>query len=54
MLKSGNDTVPFSYRMHQVGSEWKIEDIYLNGNISQMAQQRSDFASTFATHCAGT
>jgi phospholipid transport system substrate-binding protein len=48
-LKSGNDTIPFNYRMHQVGSAWKIEDIYLNGNISQMAQRRSDFSATFAS-----
>ena len=48
-LKAGNDTIPFNYRMHQVGAEWKIEDIYLNGNISQMAQRRSDFSATFAS-----
>ena len=47
-LKTGKDTIPFNYRMHQVGAEWKIEDIYLNGNISQMAQRRSDFSATFA------
>lgn len=48
-LKTGKDTIPFNYRMHQVGAEWKIEDIYLNGNISQMAQRRSDFTATFAS-----
>lgn len=48
-LKTGKETIPFNYRMHQVGSEWKIEDIYLNGNISQMAQRRSDFSATFAS-----
>ena len=48
-LKAGNDTIPFNYRMHQVGSEWKIEDIYLNGTISQMAQRRSDYSATFAS-----
>ncbi|MBV9549846.1 MAG: ABC transporter substrate-binding protein [Alphaproteobacteria bacterium] len=48
-LKTGSDTIPFNYRMHQVGAEWKIEDIYLNGNISQMAQRRSDFSATFAS-----
>ena len=47
-LKSGADTIPFNYRMHDVGGSWKIEDIYLNGNISQMAQRRSDFSATFA------
>ena len=40
------DTIPFNYRMHQVDGSWKIEDIYLNGNISQMAQKRSDFGAT--------
>jgi phospholipid transport system substrate-binding protein len=48
-LKTGNDTIPFNYRMHEVGGTWKIEDIYLNGNISQMAQRRSDFSATFAS-----
>jgi phospholipid transport system substrate-binding protein len=48
-LKAGNDTVPFNYRMHQVGTAWKVEDIYLNGTISQMAQRRSDFSATFAS-----
>lgn len=47
-LKAGTDTIPFNYRMHDVGGTWKIEDIYLNGNISQMAQRRSDFSATFA------
>lgn len=47
-LKAGKDIVPFNYRMHQVGSAWKVEDIYLNGTISQMAQRRSDFSATFA------
>jgi phospholipid transport system substrate-binding protein len=32
-----------------VGSDWKITDIYLAGNISQMAQKRSDFAGTLAS-----
>jgi phospholipid transport system substrate-binding protein len=32
-----------------VGSDWKITDVYLAGNISQMAQKRSDFASTLAS-----
>ena len=35
--------------MHQVGSDWKITDVYLAGNISQMAQKRSDFAATLAS-----
>jgi len=48
-LVSGKETIPFNYRMRQVNGEWKVFDIFLNGNISQMAQKRSDFASTLAS-----
>ena len=48
-MKTSNDTIAFNYRMHQVGSDWKITDVLLAGNISQMAQKRSDFASTLAS-----
>jgi phospholipid transport system substrate-binding protein len=41
-------TVPFNYRMRQTGGSWKILDIYLNGYISQLATQRSDYGSTLA------
>ena len=43
---SSGDAIPFNYRLHQAGGSWKIIDIYLNGNISQMAQKRSDFGAT--------
>jgi phospholipid transport system substrate-binding protein len=45
----GTETHIFNYRMHQAGSEWKVIDILLEGNISQMAQKRSDFASTLSS-----
>lgn len=45
-LKTSTDTIAFNYRMHQSGSDWKITDVLLAGNISQMAQKRSDFAAT--------
>jgi phospholipid transport system substrate-binding protein len=48
-LKTSDDTIAFNYRTHQVGSDWKITDVYLAGNISQMAQKRSDFAATLAS-----
>jgi phospholipid transport system substrate-binding protein len=38
--------IAFNYRLHQVGNGWKIVDVYLAGNISQLAQKRADFAST--------
>jgi len=48
-MKTSDDTIAFNYRMHQAGSEWKITDVLLEGNISQMAQKRSDFAATLST-----
>ena len=48
-MKTSTDTIAFNYRMHQVGSDWKITDVLLAGNISQMAQKRSDFAATLAS-----
>jgi phospholipid transport system substrate-binding protein len=46
VIASDGTTVPFNYRMHPVDGHWKVVDIYLNGNISQLALQRADFAST--------
>ena len=48
-MKTSRETIAFNYRTHQAGGEWKITDVYLAGNISQMAQKRSDFASTLAS-----
>jgi phospholipid transport system substrate-binding protein len=48
-MKTSKDTIAFNYRTHQVGSDWKVTDVYLAGNISQMAQKRSDFAGTLAS-----
>ena len=45
-LIAKDQTIPFGYRMRQAGGSWKILDIYLNGYISQLAVQRSDFALT--------
>ena len=48
-MQTSSETIAFNYRTHQVGSDWKITDVYLAGNISQMAQKRSDFAATLAS-----
>jgi phospholipid transport system substrate-binding protein len=45
-LITGNETIPFTYRMRQAGSNWKVIDIFLNGYVSQIAKQRSDFGAT--------
>ena len=41
--------IPFNYRVHEANGGWKIVDVYLNGNISQLAQKRSDFGATLKT-----
>lgn len=48
-LIAGKDTIPFNYLMRKSGTSWKVIDIYLNGFVSQMAKQRSDFGSTVTT-----
>jgi phospholipid transport system substrate-binding protein len=45
-LIAKDQTIPFSYRMRQTGGSWKVVDIYLNGFISQLATQRSEYALT--------
>ncbi|MBN9588995.1 MAG: ABC transporter substrate-binding protein [Alphaproteobacteria bacterium] len=49
LVPSSGDPVAFNYRLHQVDGNWKVTDVYLAGNISQMAQKRSDFAGTLKT-----
>ncbi len=48
-LVSGGESIAFNYRLHEVDGGWKVVDVYLAGNISQMAQKRSDFAATLAS-----
>ena len=36
--------VELNYRMHQVGGEWKIIDVYLDGTVSELALRRSEFS----------
>ena len=45
-LVASDQTVTFIYRLRQFGSSWRIIDILLEGNISQLAVYRSDFAAT--------
>jgi phospholipid transport system substrate-binding protein len=46
---AGDEAVAFNYRLHQAGTSWKIVDVYLAGNISQLAQKRADFAATLTS-----
>ena len=45
-LVTKDQSVTFIYRVRQFGGSWKIIDVLLEGNISQLAVYRSDFAAT--------
>ena len=45
IVKSKGDTVSLNYRMREKAGSWQIADVYLDGSISQLATQRSEFHS---------
>lgn len=45
-LVASDQGVSFIYRVRQFGSQWKIIDVLLDGNISQLSVYRSDYAAT--------
>ena len=45
-LVAKDQTVAFIYRMRQLGNDWRIIDVLLDGSISQLSVYRSDFAAT--------
>jgi phospholipid transport system substrate-binding protein len=49
MNPGSSDAIAFNYRLHEAGNSWKIVDVYLAGNISQLAQKRADFAATLSS-----
>ena len=45
IVKSDGDTTTIDYLVHQNEGSWQISDVYLDGTISQLAIQRSEFHS---------
>jgi len=45
MLKAGGEAVNVEYLTRQNGGAWQITDVYLDGSISQLATQRSEFGA---------
>ncbi len=45
IVEADNDPVTINYLMRQNGNSWQISDVYLDGTISQLATQRSEFQS---------
>jgi phospholipid transport system substrate-binding protein len=46
MTAPGKEPISFIYRLDDAHGGWKIDDIYLEGFVSEVATRRSDFAST--------
>jgi phospholipid transport system substrate-binding protein len=45
IVKSNGETTTLNYLMRQNQGSWQISDVYLDGTISQVAVQRSEFNS---------
>jgi phospholipid transport system substrate-binding protein len=45
IVKSNGETTTLDYLMRQNRGAWQISDVYLDGTISQVAVQRSEFSS---------
>jgi phospholipid transport system substrate-binding protein len=44
-IKADREKIVFNYLMRQTGDLWQAIDVYLNGTISQLATQRSEYGS---------
>src|SRR5438045_454114 len=45
MTRPGNAAVPFIYKLDNARGGWKIDDVYANGFVSQVATKRSEYAA---------
>jgi phospholipid transport system substrate-binding protein len=45
IIKSNGEPVSVDYAMRQNDGAWQISDVYLDGTISQLATQRSEFGA---------
>jgi phospholipid transport system substrate-binding protein len=45
ITNSKGDSARLNYRMHENAGSWQISDVYMDGSISQLATQRSEFHS---------
>ena len=48
-IVSGGDTTPIDYVMHKGPEGWRATDVLLNGSISQVAVNRSDWRALLAS-----
>jgi phospholipid transport system substrate-binding protein len=48
-VPTNDDPTSFDYLMRGSGADWKIEDVYLDGSISQLAVWRSEFSAVLSS-----
>ncbi len=48
IVRAGQQPVTINYMMREHNGAWQISDVYLDGTISQLATQRSEFHSILA------
>ncbi|MBV8799372.1 MAG: ABC transporter substrate-binding protein [Alphaproteobacteria bacterium] len=46
MTRPGNTPIAFIYKLDNAHGGWKIDDIFANGFVSQVATKRSEYAAT--------
>lgn len=49
LIRPNDEPVDLNYRMRKTGDDWKVIDVFLSGTISQLANYRSEFATTLRT-----
>ncbi len=49
LVPANGEPVSFNYLMRGSGNDWKVEDVYLDGTISQLAVRRSEFTAILAS-----
>jgi len=45
LLDPTDKNIDLNYRMHRVGADWKVVDVYMNGSVSELSLRRSEFVS---------
>jgi phospholipid transport system substrate-binding protein len=46
MTRVSGSAIPFIYKLDSAHGGWKIDDVYANGFVSQVATKRSEYAAT--------
>jgi phospholipid transport system substrate-binding protein len=49
LIPANGDPVTFNYLMRGTDGDWRIEDVYLDGTISQLAVRRSEFTAILSS-----